>query len=152
METLEQPRIKHKTFSYQTALKWVGGKAGVLGSEGKHSFRVASPREFKGEAGVWTPEDLMVGAVEVCHLTTFLAYAQRKQLPLISYESKATGVLEFIDGDYRVSRIILSPRIMVGNTVTEPEVYELLRESHKHCIISNSINSIVEVNPTVLFQ
>lgn len=152
METVEQPKIKHKTFSYQTALKWVGGKAGTLGSEGKHSFRVASPREFKGEAGVWTPEDLMVGAVEVCHLTTFLAFAQRKQLPLVSYESKAIGMLEFLDGDYRISRVIVSPTIVVGATVTEAEVFSLLRESHKHCIISNSINSIVEVNPTVVFQ
>ncbi|MBI3191832.1 MAG: OsmC family protein, partial [Pedosphaera parvula] len=54
-------------------------------------FRVASPPEFKGEAGVWTPEDLFVAAVNVCTMTTFAAFAQRLNLPVLSYRCEAEG-------------------------------------------------------------
>ena len=152
METIDQPRVRFKTFTYKTNLKWEGGKSGALASEGKPEIRVASPPEFKGEAGVWTPEDLFVAAVEICHMTTFLSYAERKKLQIISYQSHANGVLEFINGDYRFTRIVLFPTVVITNSVREEDVHGLLREAHKHCLVANSIASIVEVNPTVIIQ
>ena len=151
IETAEQ-KTRYKTFTYKTNVTWTEGKAGTLASDGKPSFRVASPPEFKGEAGVWTPEDLFVASVEICHMSTFLAYASRGDLPLIAYQSHANGVLEFIDGDYRFTRIVLFPTITVDHSVKKEDVYSMLREAHKHCLVANSIASIVEVNPTIMMQ
>ncbi|MGH9425673.1 MAG: OsmC family protein, partial [Terriglobia bacterium] len=72
METVDQPKVRFKSFTYKTGLKWVEEKSGMLSSSGKPSLKVASPPEFKGEAGVWTPEDLFVASVEICQMTTFL--------------------------------------------------------------------------------
>ena len=152
METAEQPRIRFKSFTYKTNLQWVDGKSGMLSSSGKTSFRVASPPEFKGEAGVWTPEDLFVASVETCHMTTFLALAERKHLKILSYQSHANGVLEFINDEYRFTRVVLFPTVAVSGSASEKEVYTLLREAHKHCLVANSIASIVEVNPTIITQ
>lgn len=152
METADQQRTRYKSFTYKTNVAWTGGKGGTLGSDGKPSFRVASPPEFRGEAGVWTPEDLFVASVEICHMSTFLSYATRRGLPLIAYQSHANGVLEFVDGDYRFTRIVLFPTITVCQTVKEEEVHAMLREAHEHCLVANSIASIVEVNPTIMLQ
>jgi len=152
METADQQKTRYKTFTYKTNVTWTGGKGGTLASDGKPSFRVASPPEFKGESGVWTPEELFVASVEICHMATFLAYAQRGELSLIAYRSHANGVLEFIDGDYRFTRIVLFPTIIVDQSAKEEEVYAMLRDAHKHCLVANSIASIVEVNPTIMIQ
>ncbi len=152
MEATDQPKVRYKTFTYKTRVSWEGKRSGVLRSEGKPDIRIASPPEFKGEAGVWSAEDLFVASVESCHLMTFLALASKRQLPLISYESHANGVLEFIDGDYRFTRIVLFPTIVVAKTAKEEEVYAVLRDAHAHCLVANSVSSIIELNPTIVLQ
>lgn len=144
-----QPGIRYKTFTYRTQAQWVENRAGALRSEGKPEFRVSSPPEFKGEAGVWTPEDLFVAAVNVCTMTTFLAFAQRMQIPLVSYTSDAEGALEFVDGGYRFTRVVLRPRIMVGNEEAIEQARKTLHDAHEKCLISNSIRSEVVLEPRI---
>ena len=83
-------------------------------------------------------------------MTTFLSFAGQKKIAIVSYSSRANGVLEYIDGDYRFTRIVIFPTITVGKDVVETDVHTLLREAEKHCLVANSIASIVEVNPTII--
>jgi organic hydroperoxide reductase OsmC/OhrA len=148
-EPAPEARTRHKSFFYRTSLGWTGRRTGALSCEGKPGLVVSSPPEFKGEPGIWTPEDLFVAAVEVCHMSTFLSFAQRKGVTIVSYRSNAQGTLEFIDGDYRFTRIVITPAIIVGEGVAPADVHMLLRDAHKHCLVSNSVNAVVEVNPTI---
>lgn len=152
MDTVQQERVKHKSFTYRTSTSWTEGKSGTIASDGKPTLRISSPPEFRGESGVWTPEDMFVGAVEVCHMATFLSFAARKNIPVIAYKSHANGVLEFVDGDYRFTRIVIFPTIVVAGTVAEEDVHATLREAEKHCLVANSIASIVEVSPTLIMK
>ncbi len=152
METNENSKARPRTLTYKTSLAWSGGKAATLCSEGKPTVHVTSPPDFRGELGKWTPEELFVASVETCQLMTFLAFASRKQLQLISYSSHANGVLELVDGHYRFTRIVLFPTIVVAKSVDEDEVYSMVDESHHHCLVANSISSIVEVNPTIVLR
>jgi organic hydroperoxide reductase OsmC/OhrA len=147
-----QPKIKHKTFTYRTQLEWEENRAGTLSSSDKPSFRVASPPEFKGEAGVWTPEDLFVASVEICTMTTFLAFAQRLGLPIASYTSASEGTLEFVNGGYEFTRIVLRPTILVKNREAIEQVEKTLNDAHGACLIANSIKASVIVKPTVTLQ
>jgi organic hydroperoxide reductase OsmC/OhrA len=151
-DTPAEPKVRHRSYSYQTALEWKGDRRGTLSSDGKPALGVSSPPEFQGEAGVWTPEDLFVAAVEACHMSTFLAFARRKEVAITAYQSEARGTLEFIDGDYRFTRIVISPSITVPTGTTESEIHSLLRDAHKHCLVSNSVNAVVEVNPSILIR
>ena len=152
MDALKQGKVKHKSFTYRTSTSWTEGKSGTLSSDTKPMLRISSPPEFRGEAGVWTPEDMFVGAVEVCHMVTFLSFAAKKDIPIINYQSHANGVLEFVDGDYRFTRIVIFPTIVVASTVSEAEVHATLREAEKHCLVANSIASIVEVSQTLIVE
>ena len=73
-----QNNIKRKSFTYETELSWLWERAGMLESNDKPELRVSSPPEFHGESGIWTPEDLYVGAINTCTMSTFLAYAEKK--------------------------------------------------------------------------
>jgi peroxiredoxin-like protein len=152
METPRQTAPRTRSFTYKTSTVWTEGRSGTLSSEGKPTIRISSPPEFKGERNAWTPEEMFVGSVEMCHMNTFLAFAERRNIPILSYRSHANGVLEYVEGDYRFTRIVIFPTIAVGSTVAETEVHDILREAEKHCLVANSIASIVEVSPTIMVQ
>ena len=144
-----KPKIKYKTFTYHTYLKWTSGRSGTLYSKGKKDFRVASPPEFKGEEGVWTPEDLFVASVDICTMTTFMAFAQHKNLPIVSYKTHAEGLLEFIDGTYQFTKIYLWPTILVQTNDAIEQTRQTITDAHKSCLISNSIKADVIIQPNI---
>ena len=152
MATQELPKVRLKSFSYTTGLRWDEGKLGMMSSDGKPEIRISSPREFKGEPGHWTPEDLFVGAIEMCQMLTFLALAQKQQLTLVSYKSTARGTLEFVDSQYRFTRVVIMPCVTIEAPGTEAMVQTLMKEAHNRCLVANSVTAVVEVNPSVTVQ
>lgn len=151
-EPSAQEKTRYRTFTYKTATTWSEGRTGTLASDGKPSLRFSAPPEFKGEAGLWTPEHMFVACVETCHMATFIAFAAKRNLPIVSYRSHANGVLEYVDGDYRFTRIVIFPTIVISSASAEEDVQSTLRDAEKHCLVTNSIASIVEVNPTIIVQ
>lgn len=147
--TGEAPRVRHKTFHYRTSVFWLGNRAGLNRSEGKQEFRVASPPEFKGEHGVWTPEDLFVAAVNTCTMTTFAAFTSKRDVPIISYESEAEGTLEFADGSYRFTKVVVRPRIVATAPATRELIEAILHDAHRGCLITNSISGEVVVEAEI---
>lgn len=144
----KSPQFRPKSYSYHTTVAWTAGRGGQLESVGKPGFHVASPPEFKGEAGVWSPEDLFVASVNICTMTTFLSFAERSKVLLQSYRSEAEGLLELVEGSFRFTRIVVRPRIHVP-----PDQVELARkvmhDAHAKCLISNSMRCEVVVEGDV---
>ena len=85
-----------KSFTYHTTLDNVIGRTGVAHSDIKPELRVVAPPEFKGEPGLWTPEDLFVVSVESCLMLTFAGIAEKRGLRVLRYESSAEGLLEWL--------------------------------------------------------
>jgi organic hydroperoxide reductase OsmC/OhrA len=152
MKAISTPPTRHKTFTYRTETEWTHGRSGIVSSEGKPSINVTSPPEFKGDTGAWTPEEMFIASVELCTMSTFLAFAARAGVPIVSYRSHSNGVLEFVKQQYRFTRIVIFPTITVSGASREQEVLAVLRDAQQHCLVANSIDSIVEVNPTIVVQ
>ena len=140
--------IKPKKFIYKTKLKWTESKKGMLSSHGKPDIEVATPPEFKGHAGVWTPEDLFAASVNVCIMTTFLYYAQKENVELKSYQSEAEGVLEKTENGLIFTAIEIRPEVVISSKDVE-KTKRILELSEKNCLISNSIRSNVLLKPTI---
>lgn len=146
------PPGRPKSFTFRTGVEWTRGATGVLRAEGKPPLTVSAPTEFRGEPGIWTPEELFVASVEVCLMSMFLSFARKKSLPLVAYRSHSNGVLESVDGEYRFTRVVIFPTITVAAAAEEAEVLTVLRDAERHCLVANSIASIVEVTPTIMVQ
>ncbi len=144
-----KPTIRHKSFQYHTSLQWGGNRAGTLFTDGKPEIRVSAPPEFKGEPGIWSPEDLFVAAVNSCTMTTFLAFALRLEIPLEMYISDAEGTLEFTGDGYQFTRVVLRPRIIVAEENAIEAATRAIHDAHEKCLISNSIRAEVIVEPTI---
>lgn len=83
-------------------------------------------------------------------MATFLSFGGRRNIPLVSYKSSAEGVLEFVDGKYRFTKIRILPEITVGKDWTREQVEEVVREAHGNCLIANSMTTSVEIDPTIV--
>ena len=93
----------YKSFRYKANTAWSSARRGTLSASGKPNIDVGSPPEFKGEPDIWAPEELFVGSVNTCMMLTFLTLAQAKGLTPVRYESEAEGLLENIEGKYRIT-------------------------------------------------
>jgi peroxiredoxin-like protein len=143
-------KMKPKTFHYEVGTRWSGEKRGVLSLAGKPDLEVASPPEFRGHPGVWSPQDLLVAAVNACAMTTFLSAVKRIGLDLVSYECEATGTLEMTDGSFRFTRIVLKPQIAVGQPEHQEAALAAFKEAESGCIIARSIHARIESEPRIV--
>jgi len=141
--------VRSKVYTYRTSLKWTERKMGLLYSPGKPELQVATPPEFKGHEGIWSPEDLFVASVNICVMSTFLAFAERAGLAFASYESDAEGRVELVAGKLQVTSLILTPRVTVQSREEVDRAKELLTKAESNCLISNSVKSHITMNPTV---
>lgn len=142
------------THFYNVQLTWDADRKGTLSSEVlNHSLEVATPPEFpKGMPGIWSPEHLLVAAVNSCLMTTFLAVAENFKLPFTHFESNAIGKLEVVDGKYMISEIELMPVLTISDEADREKADKVLVKSEAACLISNSVKSKIIFKPAVLIQ
>ena len=141
--------VRSKIYTYKTSVKWTERKMGMLSSPGKPDVQVSTPPEFKGHEGIWSPEDLFVASVNVCVMSTFLAFAERAGLAFVVYESEAEGRVELVDGKLQVTSIVLTPRVTVQSSGDVEKATELLTKAEGNCLISNSVKTHISMSATV---
>lgn len=141
--------IKAKTHSYATSVHWAGEKKGVIRSAGKPDVPVATPPEFHGHAGMWSPEDLLVAAVNTCLMATYLALAERAGITLASYNSEAEGKLEWTQGTFQVTQITVRPAVTVTDAAQLEAAGALFAKAERGCFISQSVKASVTLVPTL---
>jgi peroxiredoxin-like protein len=140
-----------ETHSYKVNLVWQHDRKGELSSPVlPETITVATPPEFpKGMAGIWSPEHLFVASINSCFMATFLAVAEKSQLPFSSFCCEAEGVLgKNSEGKFSVTRVTLKPTVVVPEDQTTERVQKILETSEKACLISNSAKSeiVLEAN------
>ncbi|QPD02349.1 MAG: Osmotically inducible protein OsmC [Candidatus Nitrospira kreftii] len=140
---------KSKTYMYQTTVKWTEQRKGVMSCVGKPEVQVATPPEFKGHEGIWSPEDLFVASANVCLMTTFLAMAERAGLAFSSYESTAEGRLELVEGKFQFTTITIRPSIMLKAGGDVVQAKELIEKAERNCLISNSMKATIRLEPVI---
>ncbi len=136
---------------YEVAVRWDSDRKGTLSSPVLNDeLEVATPPEFpKGMPGIWSPEHLLVAAVNSCLMTTFLAIAENSKLNFESFHSDASGKLEVVDGKYLISEITLSPVVELENEADRERAERILVKSEAACLITNSIKSKIIFKPQV---
>ena len=142
--------IKKKQFIYGNSVTWQGEKKGVLSSSDKPDVQIATPPEFKGHPGFWSPEDLFVAAINSCIMTTFLYYAQKNNLKLSDYRSDAQGIIEMQDFKLIFTEVRVNPEVVVSLEEDLDKAKELINKAEAACLISNSIKSKVLVKADII--
>jgi organic hydroperoxide reductase OsmC/OhrA len=117
---------------------------GELAAPPRTAIRVGAPPQFGGSEGVWSPEELLVGAAMTCLQTTFEAYARRDKLEILRWRTIGTGLLDRGPLGPVFTEILLEVEVETAPG-TEAQAAGLVRRAEQHCIISRALACPVRV-------
>jgi peroxiredoxin-like protein len=124
----------------------------TVSSDDLPSLRTASPREFDGPGGRWTPEHMLLAAVESCLLLTFRAFARASDLPFRSLDVETTGTLDRVEGVTRFTDIVMHAVLTVPPDTAADRARRILERSEKACLISASLSTPVRLDAVVIVE
>jgi organic hydroperoxide reductase OsmC/OhrA len=118
--------------------------------DGLPPLEVASPPEFGGPEGVWSPEHLFAASVSACLMTTFRSIAERSGVEVLEYTDSPTArLVRGDDGLYSIDQVTLRPKVSVPAGSRVDRAIRLLEKAEKVCLISRSIRCEVVLEPSV---
>lgn len=124
----------------------------VVSGDGLPDLETASPPQFDGPLGVWSPETLFSAAVADCFILTFRAIARASKFDWSSLECKVEGVLERPEKTtyfttFNVHAVLHAP------SGTKVELAErLLEKAEDLCLITASLKSEVVLTTEILID
>ena len=124
----------------------------TVSGEGLPDLETASPPQFDGPLGVWSPETLFSAAVADCFVLTFRSIARASKFEWNSLECRAEGVLE------RVEKKTFFTKFNVHAVLHTPEAAKaelaerLLEKAEALCLITASLKSEVILTTEVVID
>src|SRR3954452_5444931 len=106
-----------RTFTYDVALTFEGGRASRATAGARPAIGVAPPEDFEfGDATAWSPEHLFLASLSSCTMLAFLAHAANAEIDVVSYTADVSGTItrRLSDGRYAFVEIRLEPHVVVG--------------------------------------
>ena len=144
-----------RTATYHTTVHWKGEHWGHLQMGNGPEMDFSAPPDAHGHAGVLTPEDAFVAAVNTCVMMMFIWSAERFKLDLISYDCFAEGTkLIELNRTELFSHVVLRPRIVVRSDPTDKDVtlkrlQRAMDSAIKYSLVANSIKSKLVLEPEI---
>ncbi len=145
-----------RTATYNTTVNWKGEHWGCIKMGNGPEMDFSAPPDAQGHAGVLTPEDAFVAAVNTCVMMMFIWSAERFKLDLVSYECRAEGTkLIELDRTETFTQVVLRPRIVVRTDAAEREgvlkrLQRALDSAVKYSLVANSIKSKLVLEPEIV--
>jgi organic hydroperoxide reductase OsmC/OhrA len=135
-----------KAHRFPVSIEWQEGRLTTASSPGKPDLEVATPPEFKGGIpGVWSPEDLLVGATAACYTVTLLAVAGRMGIDLVSLKVDGTGHIE-LGHDGRFGFIVIELLATLEVSADQHEAAEsAARYAKDVCLVSRALDTPVHL-------
>jgi peroxiredoxin-like protein len=140
-----------KPLPHRYATRIAGGPEGhaTLSSAGVPDLPTAPPLEFGGPGDAWSPEQLLLAAVEACFVMTFRAVARASRLEFASIAVEAEGVVDRVGGVTRFTEITLRPRVVLPAGVDWVRVQRVLEKAERSCLVSASLDTRIRLEPEI---
>jgi len=113
----------------------------VLESAGIPQLATATPPEFDGPGGKWSPETLLVAAVADCFLLTFRGISRASRMPWTRVSVECKGTLERPENCSRFTRFDIRAAVVLPAEVSEDQARRILVRSEQTCLITRSLSA-----------
>jgi peroxiredoxin-like protein len=129
-----------------------GGPEGyaAVSVAGIPELRTAPPADFDGPGDAWSPEHMLMAAVETCFLFTLRAVAQASKVEFTALQLTGEGTVDRKDGAMRFTEIVLRPRLTLAAGADRERAMRVLQKSEKACLISASLTTSVRLEPEIV--
>ena len=128
-----------------------GGPAGhaTLCSAGVPDLGTDAPVDFGGPGDAWSPEQMLLGAVEACFVLTFRAIARASGIEFTSIAVDGQGVVDRANGRMCFTEIVLRPRLALPAGIDAARVRRTLEKAERDCLVSASLSVPVRLEPDI---
>ena len=107
------------------------------------SLPSAAPAEFGGPGDHWSPETLLVAAVEDCFVLTFRAVASASRLRWTTLACDVDGTLDRVDRVTQFTQFDIRARLSVPEGTDEALARRVLEKAEHNCLITQSLKAAV---------
>ena len=145
---------------YKLTVDWTGNTgAGTAGyrdygreyevrAAGKPTLTLSADPAFRGDAGAYNPEELLVASLSGCHMLWFLHMCADASVVVTEYRDAPEGHM-VVDGQGgRFTQVVLRPDVGVAQTDMVSPTGELHAEANRRCFIANSVTFPISHEPT----
>ncbi len=123
-------------------------RAHEIRAPGKPPLPGSSDPGFRGDAGRYNPEELLVAALSACHMLWFLHLCADAGVTVMGYRDQPSGVMvEDQTGGGRFREVVLHPLVTLAMAADEARLGALHARAHALCFIANSVNFEVRCEP-----
>ncbi len=133
-------------WQYEVTTVWHSKKEGRLHAGGNPEIEIATPPEFGGPQNMWSPENLLAGAVGACLMTSTLYFIERSGITLLSYMSNATGTMEKTREGLAFTGVEVQVSISVASEAAVEVVRGAVAKAELSCPISRSLDCPVTIS------
>ena len=122
----------------------------IVSGEGLPDLDTASPPQFGGPEGIWSPETMLSATVANCFILSFRAIARASKFEWTSLECNVDGVLE------RPERVTFFTAFNIHAVLHVPDgaraelAQRLLEKSEQICLITASLKSEITLTTEIL--
>ena len=126
---------------YVVTAKAEGAANVIVSAEGLPDLETAGPAQFGGPGDVWSPEDMLVGAVANCFILSFRAIARKAKLEWLTLECETEGVLDKFEGYNQFTGFTVKARLTIPDEQYRKKAEVILEKAEKYCLITNSLKA-----------
>lgn len=141
-----------KPLPHRYQVRIAGGPSGhaTLASPGVSDLATAAPVDFGGPGDAWSPEQLLLAAVDACFLLTFRAIAQASRIEFTSLDLDGEGIVDRDARGMRFTEIVLRPRVALPAGADPARVRWALEKAEKTCLVSASLSTPIRLEPQIV--
>lgn len=133
-------------WQYETTTVWRGGKEGRLHEAGNPEIAISTPHEFGGPQNMWSPENLLTGAVGTCLMTSTLYFLETARVNLRSYMSNTKGTMQKTRDGLAFTCIDVEISITVGAEDDVENARRAATMAEQSCPVSRAVKCPVNVD------
>ena len=112
----------------------------------------ASPPQFGGPTGRWSPETLLVAAVADCYILSFRAIAKATKLPWDAIECAVSGTLDRVEKVTQFTEFHVRATLRVPPGTDQAKARAAMERAEQICLITNSLKGTAHLDATVEFS
>ena len=110
----------------------------------------ASPPQFDGPEGVWSPETLLCASVVDCFILTFRGVARAARFEWLELECRVEGILDRIERVSQFTKFTTYARLFIPLGGDEAKARELLTRAEQGCLVANSLRGTRELEAEIV--
>jgi organic hydroperoxide reductase OsmC/OhrA len=119
----------------------------LVTADGLPGLRTAPPPGFDGPGDAWSPEHLLLAAVETCFLFTLRAVARASRVDFTACDVTAEGTVDRDDTALKFTKIVLRVRLGLPPAADRDRARRALEKAGRACLVSASLATPVRIEP-----